>query len=215
MGRERTFFPLYAVLDVDVAARRRLEPVDLARAFLAGGARWIQVRAKQMPGGSMLALCEAVVSEARAEGAIVIVNDRADVARLSGAAGVHVGQDDLSVEGARHVLGEEAIVGVSTHDVRQVETALRTSADYIAVGPVFETRTKDTGYAAVGLELVREAAARTNGRPVVAIGGITLENAPAVIEAGATAVAVISDLLEGEPERRAAAYVARLETLRR
>jgi thiamine-phosphate pyrophosphorylase len=215
MGRERTFFPLYAVLDVDVAAGRRLEPVALARAFLAGGARWIQVRAKQMPGGSMLALCEAVVSEARAAGAIVIVNDRADVARLSGAAGVHVGQDDLSVQGARHVLGEEAIVGVSTHDMRQVETALRTSADYIAVGPVFETRTKDTGYAAVGLELVREAAARTTGRPVVAIGGITLENAPAVIEAGATAVAVISDLLEGEPARRAAAYVARLETLRR
>jgi thiamine-phosphate pyrophosphorylase len=210
MGRERSFPSLYAILDIDTALRRQLEPIDLARSFLAGGARWIQVRGKQLSSASLLAVCEAVVAAARFTDALVIVNDRADIAKLSGAAGVHVGQDDLSAEGARRVLGNEAIVGVSTHDVAQIEAALRTDADYIAVGPVFQTATKDTGYAAVGLDLVRQAAARAGGRPVVAIGGITLETAPRVLEAGAAAVAVIGDLLEQDPVRRTALYVSRL-----
>jgi thiamine-phosphate pyrophosphorylase len=128
------------------------------------------------------------------------------VARLSGAAGVHVGQDDLPAQAARAQLGPAAIVGVSTHTIEQIDVAVREPVSYIAVGPVFGTVTKQTGYEAVGLDLVQKAAARSH-LPVVAIGGITLEQAAAVIEAGAAAVAVIGDLLAGnDPRQRVAAY---------
>ncbi len=126
----------------------------------------------------------------------VIVNDRADIARAAGAHGVHVGQDDLSVAEARAIVGDSAIVGVSTHTREQIDRALESSASYVAVGPIFATSTKATGYGARGLALVRYAAGR--GKPVVAIGGITLQRAPDVIAAGAHAVAVITDLLVDE-----------------
>jgi len=148
-------------------------------------------------------------------GAAVIVNDRADLARLSGAAGVHVGQGDLPPTAVRAVVGENAIVGFSTHHVAQVDAAAREPLTYIAVGPVFGTRTKETGYEAVGLEFVRTARARAHERPVVAIGGITLGTAPSVIEAGAASVAVIGDLLVGDPRARVEAYVTRLEGMSR
>ncbi len=142
---------------------------------------------------------------AAAAGARVIVNDRADIAALSRAAGVHVGQDDLAVEDARAIVGPDALVGVSTHDAAQVREALATSATYVAVGPIFRTGTKETGYEPRGLELIREASGR--GKPVVAIGGITIETAPQVISAGASAVAVISDLLVVDPEDRVRHYL--------
>lgn len=139
------------------------------------------------------------------------MNDRVDLAKLSGAAGVHVGQDDLPVSAARALLGADAIVGYSTHSVAQLEHGLAMPVSYIAVGPVFGTRTKETGYEAVGLDLVRAAAARCGRVPVVAIGGITLDTAPAVIAAGAACVAVISDLAAAEsPAARVRQYVARL-----
>jgi thiamine-phosphate pyrophosphorylase len=139
----------------------------------------------------------------------VIVNDRADLARMAGATGVHVGQDDVSAADARALLGERAMIGCSTHTAAQVEAALPQPVDYIAVGPVFGTQSKDTGYKAVGLELVTAAARlAAGGRPVVAIGGVTLENAPSAMAAGASAVAVISDLLTGgTPTARVAAYL--------
>ncbi len=133
------------------------------------------------------------------------MNDRADLARLSGAAGVHVGQDDLTPAQARAVIGHDAIVGVSTHTLDQLDDALRESIDYVAVGPVFGTDTKATGYAAIGLEAVRAAAARTVARhvPLVAIGGITRDRSRSVLDAGAQSVAVISDLLTtGDPTAR-------------
>jgi thiamine-phosphate pyrophosphorylase len=133
------------------------------------------------------------------------VNDRADVARLSGAAGVHVGQDDLTPAQARAVIGHHAIVGVSTHTLDQLDQALRESIDYVVVGPVFGTDTKATGYEAIGLEAVRAAAARTAARhvPLVAIGGITRDRSRSVLDAGAQSVAVISDLLTtGDPAAR-------------
>ena len=142
---------------------------------------------------------------AAAAGARVIVNDRADIAALSRAAGVHVGQDDLAVEDARAIVGPDALVGVSTHDAAQVREALATSATYVAVGPIFRTGTKETGYEPRGLELIREASGR--GKPIVAIGGITIETAPQVISAGASAVAVISDLLVVDPEHRVRRYL--------
>jgi thiamine-phosphate pyrophosphorylase len=142
---------------------------------------------------------------AAAAGARVIVNDRADIAALSRAAGVHVGQDDLAVEDARAIVGPDALVGVSTHDAAQVREALATSATYVAVGPIFRTGTKETGYEPRGLELIREASGR--GKPIVAIGGITIETAPQVISAGASAVAVVSDLLVVDPEDRVRRYL--------
>ncbi len=182
-------------------------PIDLARAFLDGGATVIQLRAKTLESGPFLGLCDALVAAAAAAGARVIVNDRADLAKLSGAAGVHVGQDDLPPAAARALLGPAAIVGYSTHSVAQIAQALREPVSYIAVGPVFGTRTKDTGYDAVGLDLVRAARTAAGGMPVVAIGGITLDTAASVLAAGATSVAVISDLLAGDdPAARVASY---------
>jgi thiamine-phosphate pyrophosphorylase len=199
---------LYAVVDVDVAARAGWDARDLARAYMDGGASWIQVRAKRLASGAFLGLCDAVVRAARSFDTVVVVNDRADLARMSGAAGVHVGQADLPPRGARVLLGPSAVVGVSTHTVAQIDAARLEPVSYVAVGPVFGTATKDTGYDAVGLALVREARARTPAHvPIVAIGGITLELAPSVIAAGASQVAVIGDLLaSGDPRARAAAF---------
>jgi thiamine-phosphate diphosphorylase len=200
---------LYPIVDTGVCRERGLDPLALAEACIRGGARLLQIRAKAMASGELLALTERVVEAARAPGAAVVVNDRADMARMAGAAGVHVGQTDLPAAAARAIVGPDAIVGVSTHDRRQIDEALAAGASYVAVGPIFATGTKDTGYSARGLDLVRYAAGR--GTPIVAIGGITLERAPEVVEAGAAAVAVISDILvTGDPEGRVRAFHARL-----
>lgn len=198
---------LQAILDVDAAASAGWAAPDLAAAFLDGGATFIQLRGKQLPSGKFLTLCDHVVRAAAAYGAAVIVNDRVDLAVMSGAQGAHVGQDDLAPKDARALLGADAIVGYSTHDVNQVTAALDEPISYVAVGPVFGTTSKVTGYDAVGLELVAEASRLARGLPVVAIGGITLETAPQVIAAGASCVAVIGDLLAGgDPTGRIAAY---------
>ena len=200
-------------MDVEAAARAGWQPLDLVRAFLAGGARFLQLRAKHLSGSEFLDLASAVVVLAHSAQAQLIVNDRADIARLAGADGVHVGQEDLAPASVRAIVGDAAIVGLSTHTIEQVEQAVRAPVTYIAVGPVFGTATKDTGHAPVGLEMVREAARRTSvcGLPLVAIGGITLENAASVLEAGAASVAVIGDLLStGNPEGRVRAYRDRL-----
>ena len=199
---------LHAILDVDAAATANWDSVDLARAFLDGGAPLIQLRAKRLSSAPLLALCDALVAAAESYGSSVIVNDRADVARMSGATGVHVGQDDLAPSAARLVLGPDAVVGYSTHTVAQIQAAAVEPVTYIAIGPVFGTRTKATGYEPVGLARVSEAVGLSRGVPVVAIGGITLDTAPAVIEAGASAVAIIGDLLATtDPERRVRAFL--------
>lgn len=179
----------------------------LARALLDGGARLIQLRAKTLPSGRFLEEAESLVEAASAYGASVVVNDRVDLAVLAHAAGAHVGQDDLAPAKARDLLGPDAIIGYSTHTVTQLDAAVREPVTYVAVGPVFGTRTKETGYEPVGLDLVRQAVKLARGLPVVAIGGITLATAPDVIAAGASSVAVIGDLLAGgDPTQRAAAY---------
>ena len=200
--------PVYPIVDVDICRLRGLDPLFVLDAFLGGGARFIQLRDKTARTGAFVALADAAVSRAHAAGAHLIVNDRADVARVSGADGVHVGQDDLAVEDVRRLLGPDAIVGLSTHDEAQIDRAVATSATYLAVGPIYSTQTKDTGYGARGLDLVRYAASRGGERPVVAIGGITLERAPDVIAAGAASVAVISDLLTGDPRERVRVFLA-------
>ena len=188
---------------------------DLADAYLAGGARFIQVRSKHAASAALLDLCADVVERAHKAGAIVIVNDRADIAALSAADGVHVGQDDLDPASARTILGGSAIVGISTHSLDQARAAASMAVDYIAVGPVFGTTTKETGYHEVGTALVGDVAAMLraagDAKPVVAIGGITLGRARQVIDAGAASVAVISDLLStGNPEARVKEYLRAL-----
>jgi thiamine-phosphate pyrophosphorylase len=200
--------PLCAIVDTDAAARAGWPAADLAKAFLDGGARFLQIRAKSLASGPFLDLCDSVVALARPVDGVVIVNDRVDLARLSGAAGVHVGQDDLAPSLARAQLGEAAIIGYSTHTIAQLEAAAAEPATYTAVGPVFGSMTKDTGYDAVGLGLVTAAVRIVPGRPVVAIGGVTLDNAASVIAAGAASVAVIGDLLrEGRPDARVRAFL--------
>ena len=205
-----TFPTLYAIADHETAVRNGWDVPDLACAYFAGGAQLLQVRGPQVASRTLLAWCDRIIKEGEKYGARVIVNDRTDVAAMAGAAGVHLGQTDLSVSAARNILGEEALIGLSTHTPEQIDRAIREAGavDYLAVGPVYATGTKATGYSPVGPELVTDAARRSEGRPVVAIGGMTLERAGAVIAAGATSVAVISDLLTGgDPERRVADYV--------
>ena len=220
--RDRRQLPrLNAILDEDVAKAARWTVPDLARACLAGGARFLQVRAKQASSREYLALCSEVIALASDHDAIVIVNDRADIARLCGASSVHVGQEDLPPAAVRAVIGDTLLVGLSTHTAEQVRHALSQPIDYFAVGPVFGTSTKATGHSAVGVEFVQQAsaaakaaAANTDGSPlpVIAIGGITLDRARVMVDAGAAAVAVISDLLTtGDPESRVRSYLDALE----
>ena len=179
---------LYAVAD-----RTFGNPVELASALFRGGARWVQIRNKPGSARELLAEVEQVLRAAPAD-ARVIVNDRSDVARLAGAAGVHLGQQDLAPELARKTLESSQILGCSTHNLEQALQADGEPVDYIAVGPVFSTSTKLNPDPVVGLGLLREICAQVR-KPVVAIGGITLETARDVLDCGAVSVAVIGDIL--------------------
>jgi thiamine-phosphate pyrophosphorylase len=203
---------LYAIVDADVSARSGWRVPDLADAYLQAGVRFLQVRAKDVAARDLLAWTEAIAS--RAGEAWVIVNDRVDVALVAATRRVHLGQQDLPVPAARELLGPDAVIGLSTHTTGQIEDACALPLDYLAVGPIFGTQTKATGYAPVGTSLLRQARRQTDaagGRPLVAIGGITLDRVAEVIEAGADAVVVISDLLtDGMPGVRARAFLRAL-----
>ena len=183
---------LYAIIDPAKAGER--SPLAIFDALVSAGVRWIQYRDKEGSSRRLFATCWQLAERARKCRATLIVNDRADVALASGADGVHLGQDDLPVDLARRVVRGGAIVGRSTHSIAEVEEANRSSADYVAFGPIFPTQSKKHPDPIVGLEGLRAARIATR-KPLVAIGGLTLENAHAVIEAGADAVAVIGDLL--------------------
>ena len=200
---------LYPIIDTGVCSAAGQDPAAVADACLAGGARILQLRAKTGSSAAFLALADRLAQRVRAFDALLVVNDRADIARLSGASGVHVGQDDLDIADVRRIVGSAGVVGISTHDEAQIDAALETDATYVAVGPIFGTATKDTGYSARGLDLIRYAANR--GKPIVAIGGIALDRVQGVLEAGAAGLAVISDLLTtGNPEARTRDFIARL-----
>jgi thiamine-phosphate pyrophosphorylase len=197
---------IYPIIDAAVCADRQVHPLSVAAAYLRGGARVMQLRHKAGGSADVLALARRLVAVAATYGAEVVVNDRADLAALAGAAGVHVGQEDLPVDDVRRLVGSTALVGLSAHTLDEIDAALASSASYVAVGPIFGTTTKDTGYGPRGLELVHYAAGR--GKPVVAIGGITLARARQVMNAGASGVAVISDLLvTRDPEGRVRDYI--------
>ena len=209
----RSLPKLYAIVDADTCAAAGRAPIDVARAFLGAGARVLQLRFKGMAGGAFLDLARTILEDANLAGATIIINDRADVTALSHAPGLHLGQTDLPPADARAVVGPSAILGLSTHTREQWEQAVREPIDYAAIGPVFGSATKQTGYDAIGLAAVREMSHATtaHGLPAVAIGGITIENAASVIEAGAASVAVISDLLKGDPEARCRDFIQALK----
>jgi thiamine-phosphate pyrophosphorylase len=187
-------FPgLYAIIDAGHVEQR--SPLAIFDMLVSAGVAMIQYRDKEGSPRQLFETSRQLAERARKCHTTFIVNDRADIALVTGADGVHLGQEDLPVELARRLLGPGRIVGSSTHSVTQVEEADRSSADYIALGPVFPTQSKERPDPTVGLEGVR-AARKVTGKPLVAIGGITVENARAVIDAGADAVAVISDLLK-------------------
>jgi thiamine-phosphate pyrophosphorylase len=185
---------LYVILD---AALLKIPAKECAKSLVDAGVRLIQYRNKRASGRELFETSRELAEYLNPLGVQFIVNDRADVAALAGARGVHVGQEDLGVEQARQVMGDEKWVGISTHNAGQFRSALDSSADYIAVGPVFATGSKENPDPVVGVGFVREARAMTD-KPIVAIGGITLERAAEVIEAGSDSVAIISDILRAE-----------------
>jgi thiamine-phosphate pyrophosphorylase len=195
---------LYAVLDV-VSSRATSDVVAFAEALAAGGCTLLQYRNKS--GNARVTLEQArelrrhTRAGAHAPHVRLIMNDRADLCLAAEFDGVHVGQEDLSPEAVRRIIGPDRWLGVSTHNPEQLREADLTSADYLAIGPVFSTSSKDKPDPVIGLEGVRRARALTR-KPLVAIGGITRANAASVIEAGADSVAVISDLLR-EPRKSA------------
>ena len=200
---------LYVILD---AALTREPAAKIARQLLDAGVRLLQYRAKSEPARETLDVAKQLAELAHRKGATFFVNDRPDLAYLAGADGVHVGQEDLSVEQARTIVGRERRVGVSTHNREQFERALATSADYIAIGPIYSTTSKTNPDPVVGVELVRELRSLTT-KPIVAIGGIRLERATEVIQAGADSVAVIGDILGApDPALQTRRFIETLET---
>ncbi len=191
---------LYAI--IDPAQTGGLSPVDVADVLLAAGVRLIQYRDKRSTSRELFETGGQIAERVRRAAGVFIVNDRADVALALDADGVHVGQEDLPVEFARQVIESGGrrgkLVGCSTHGLDQVREADASSADYVAFGPIFATQSKERPDPLVGLEGLREARQATR-KPLVAIGGITVENARAVLEAGADSAAVIRDLL-GNPD---------------
>jgi thiamine-phosphate pyrophosphorylase len=189
---------LYAVLDASYFSDSQIL-FSTAEELLAGGVTLLQYRNKS--GNARETLEQARELKRRLDGAKLIMNDRADLCLAAGFDGVHVGQEDLSPEGARKVVGTTLWLGMSTHNAEQIEEADKTSADYIAIGPVFSTSSKANPDPVVGLEGVRQARSLTR-KPLVAIGGINRANCRSVIDAGADSVAVITDLMR-EPRESA------------
>jgi thiamine-phosphate pyrophosphorylase len=195
---------LYVILD---AALLTVPDSECAQSLVDAGVRLLQYRNKSASSRELFDSSKRLSTQLRPQGVLFVVNDRADAAALVGADGIHVGQQDLSVEDARRVVGPSKWVGVSTHNLEQFERAAPTSADYIAVGPVFSTSTKTYPDPVIGIDFLRMVRTLTD-KPIVAIGGITLDRASDVIRAGADSVAVISDiLLAPDPGRRARQFI--------
>ena len=198
----------YAIVDSS-AGESTQDLVENARQLVAAGCTLLQYRNKSGNARVMLDQARELRRQLRAEAPAphvrLIMNDRADLCLAAEFDGVHVGQDDLSPESVRKIIGPDRWLGVSTHNPEQLSEADLTSADYLAIGPVFATSSKEKPDPVVGLEGVRRARALTR-KPLVAIGGITRANAVSVIEAGADSVAVISDLLR-EPRKSAEEFL--------
>jgi len=207
----KTLPRLYPILDTGVLETHGLGLVEATAAMLEGGARILQIRHKGLWSPAVFEDAREVALLCLQAGAIPIINDRADIAKLLGA-GLHLGQDDLSPSDARALLGDGAMIGYSSHNAAQLRDAAAEPVDYVALGPIFGTSSKQNPDPVVGIDELRRCRALV-GKPLVGIGGITRENACAVFEAGADAVAVIADLL---PANATAADVRqRIEEWRR
>ncbi len=196
---------IYPITDARISQISHAEQVTL---LSDAGATFVQLREKNLPVLDFYNDVKAALTVARQRDVTLIINDRADVALAAGAPGVHLGQDDLPPEAARNLLGDDAIVGFSTHNVAQAIAAAEFPVDYIAIGPIFETGTKANPDPVVGLDGLRAVRKAIGELSLVAIGGITIENAASVIEAGADSVAVISALLSGGPSEISLRYRA-------
>ena len=190
----RTSFRLprvYPITDVSISGLSHAEQVAL---LAGGGATLVQIREKHAPPLQFYEQAKAAMAVARERGVQIIINDRVDVALAVGADGVHLGQDDLPPEAARRLLGDTAVIGYSTHSLSQALEVTKLPVDYIAIGPIFQTSTKENPSPVVGLEGLRVVREAIGKLPLVAIGGITPANIEEVIEAGADAVAMIRGL---------------------
>ena len=201
---------LYPITDVRLSGRSHAEQVER---LAAGGATFIQLRDKTAPPSDFYKAALEAVAVARRLNVRVIINDRVDIALAVKADGVHLGQDDLPPEAVRRVVGPDFIIGYSTHNLEQAMRADSTPVDYVAVGPVFQTSTKENPDPVVALDEVRAIRDRIS-KPLVAIGGITLDRSRALLEAGADSLAIISDLYStGDMTGRARQYIVELGAL--
>ena len=187
---------VYPITDARLSGLSHAEQV---RRLSAGGATFVQLREKHLAPREFYREAEDALSIARAQGVRLIVNDRVDIALALAADGVHLGQDDLPPAAAREILGDESIIGFSTHSVEQAREAARLPVDYLAIGPIFPTTSKENPDPVVGLAGLRRVRAAIGDLPLVAIGGIRFESIDEVLWAGADSVAVIS-LLLAEPD---------------
>lgn len=200
---------LYAIIDATYVALPDMERT--ASGILGAGAGVLQLRAKGRGAGPVLEASRVLKRVALEYGALFIVNDRVDLAVLSGADGAHLGQDDIPLSEARRLLGPDSVIGVSTHDATEARRAREEGADYISFGPIFATSTKKDAQSPRGVEYLREIR-KTVTLPIVAIGGITENNAAEVLSAGADSVAVISGiLLSKDIPGRAASIISRIK----
>ena len=205
------FPPLYAI--IDAALLKKTSELSFVEMMAESGVELLQYRNKRASSRELFEASQSIsatLSRLAKPGIYkprFIVNDRADIAVLANAQGVHVGQQDLNVEEARAIVGPDILVGVSTHSLEQLDAADKTSADYIAFGPIFPTSSKENPDPVVGLDLLRGARRHTR-KPLVAIGGITLERAAEVFRAGADSLAVARDLIVAEnPAARARLFL--------
>lgn len=198
---------IYPITDTAISGLSHARQIEL---LAAGGASIVQLREKQASAREFYQTAMAAVSVARAVGVQIIINDRVDIAIAVKADGVHLGQTDMPPDRARSLLGETRIIGFSTHSLEQALAAELAPVDYIAIGPIFQTLTKDRPDPVVDLETIIEIR-RSLSKPLVGIGGISLETANSVIEAGADSIAVIADLLSaGDISERTRAFLWRL-----
>ena len=183
---------IYPITDGSIT---NLSHLEQTKRLIAGGAKIIQLREKKASSAEFYETAQEVMLFARQQNVKIIINDRVDIALAVGADGVHLGQNDLPPDEARKILGENAIIGFSTHNIEQALEAVKLPINYLAIGPIFATNTKENPDAIVGIEGLSKVREAIRDFPLVAIGGINFENAPNILANGADSIAVISAIL--------------------
>jgi len=190
-------FILPKIYPITDRSRSGLPHSEQTAQFIDGGARLVQLREKSSDIKGFCRDAQRAVQVSRSHGVIILINDRVDIALMAGADGVHLGQDDIPAAECRYLLGPQAIIGFSTHNIEQAKAAIKLPVNYVAIGPIFSTNTKVDTAPVVGLDGIRKVRRAIGKFPLVAIGGITAENLGAVFAAGADSAAMISDFYRG------------------